>query len=183
MSKGKDNKPKKSRGASSSRGHDGRTYNHILSHGVHSRQAFLNSHHGDYFVAFVETFRNLTEQDVLLREDYALDLVGRYLNVPREMVHLTHRRGQTTQSLINLDELRYIKLGKSFVGRVGIRTTRIGKRIMLTYVFSQKQEQLRQITHTRPGRVGNPYRKRNKSEINDTNRKSHNRRGQSRKGK
>jgi len=91
---------------------------------------------GYYKLAFVESFDKMTDRDVDIRQEYAKDLIATYVKVPKSMV--VFRKKSSTTSLASLDEVFYVKIGKSTVGKISIRVQRTFTQTTLSFVFQEK---------------------------------------------
>lgn len=92
---------------------------------------------GFYKLAFIETYENVTENDVEIRRKYAIDAIARYVGVPNKMVSL--RKKSTNQTLTSLDEVFYVKLGVDTIGKVSLRVQRMFSRVNLDIIFQEKR--------------------------------------------
>jgi hypothetical protein len=91
---------------------------------------------GNYDLAFVESFANVTERDVELKLDYGLDMVADYAKVPKE--HLKYKTRKTTQTLASVSTVYYVSLGAHSIGKLSIQVLRTYKAIQLIFVFRDK---------------------------------------------
>lgn len=95
------------------------------------------SRKGYYRLAFVESFNKMTDRDIDIRQEYAKDLIATYARVPKDMV--VFRKKSSKTSLVSLDEVFYVKLGKSTVGKISIRVQRTFKEATLSFIFQEKR--------------------------------------------
>lgn len=95
------------------------------------------SNKGYYRLAFVETYNKMTTRDVEIRQEYAKDLISIYARVPKDMI--VFRKKSSKTSLTSLDEVFYVKIGKSTVGKMSIRVQRTFREATLAFVFQEKR--------------------------------------------
>lgn len=91
---------------------------------------------GYYRLGIVETYNKMTSRDIDIRQEYAKDLIGRYIGAPKDLI--TFRKKSTTQTALSLDEVFYVKIGKETVGKVSIRVQRLFSSSNLTFIYQEK---------------------------------------------
>ena len=91
---------------------------------------------GYYKVAFIESYTDITENDLAIKDKYLIDAVSRHLGVPKEMVSL--RKKSTNQTLASLDEVYYVKIGVDTMGKVSMRTQRMATKINMEIVYQER---------------------------------------------
>lgn len=105
-------------------------------HGKHSHSTQRKSNKGYYKLAFVEPFTNLTQRDIDLKKEYALDAIGRFYDTNKSLLHL--RKKEENQSYLAIDTIYYVRLGKEPIGKVSIRVTKLFNTNSMTIVYQEK---------------------------------------------
>lgn len=122
------------------RGVNARTLNTGLhANGAEAYSNALKKKEGKYKPSFVEPYDNLTEREVGLKLEYAKDLLSKHLGVSRELIKLETKRSKKVTTLTSLDEVYYVKVGTSILGKISIRTQRTWKSTSLLFVYQEKQ--------------------------------------------
>lgn len=122
------------------RGVNARTLNTGLhANGAEAYSNALKKKEGKYKPSFVEPYDNLTEREVGLKLEYAKDLLSKQLGVSRELIKLETKRSKKVTTLTSLDEVYYVKVGTSILGKISIRTQRTWKSTSLLFVYQEKQ--------------------------------------------
>lgn len=91
---------------------------------------------GYYRVAFVESYTDITENDLAIKDKYLIDAISRHLGVPKEMITL--RKKTTNQTLASLDEVYYVKVGVDTLGKVSMRTQRMFTKINMEIIYQER---------------------------------------------
>lgn len=94
------------------------------------------THLGYYRLGFVEPYVKMTERDIEIRQEYAKDLVSRYVGAPKDMIQF--RKKSSTQTSLSLDEVFYVKIGKETIGKISIRVQRMFTSSNLTFIYQEK---------------------------------------------
>lgn len=95
------------------------------------------SHKGYYKLGFVEPFTGMTERDLEIRQEYSKDLISKFCGVPKDMVYF--RKKSSKQTIVSLDEVFYVKIGKETVGKLSIRIQRMFKTNNMTIIYQEKK--------------------------------------------
>lgn len=95
------------------------------------------SHRGHYKLGFVEPFVGVSERDVELRKDYGKDLIGRFVGYPKDLIKF--RKKSSEQTIVSLDEVYYVKVGKETIGKLSIRVQRLFTSINITFIYQEKK--------------------------------------------
>jgi hypothetical protein len=154
---------------SKARGVEARGTTQINSHGKFANEKAKQKKEGTYRVSFTEVFDRVTEKDIQLRKQYALNLISTYLYAYEHLLHLEAKTKEGKQTASALDEVFYVKFGKEVLGKVSIRTQRGLRFNSLYFVFQQKH------TNRPPSesyKQDGGYKKATKSRQSDQNRRS-----------
>lgn len=111
----------------------------LFAMGGDSKKAYKSRRTGTkgyYKLGFVESYSDVTENDVSIRNKYAADAIARYLKTPHDLI--SFRKKSTKQTLISLDEVFYVKAGDFTVGKVSIRVQRMFSKINLDIIYQDK---------------------------------------------
>lgn len=158
---------------STSRGHNERN-NHsksVINNGTSAIENRKKSKKGDYKPEFVEMYSKVSDKDVELRKDYAIDLLSKHLGVRRELIVLDDKRSSTINTVTARDEVYYVYVGQQVAGKISIRTQRTWKSIDLLFIFQTKQV----INQTSNGAFSKANKKKkSKGETNHGKRKTYN---------
>ncbi len=128
------------------------------------------SRKGYYRLAFVESYNKMTTRDVEIRQEYAKDLIANYAKVPKDMV--VFRKKSSKTSIVSLDEVFYVRIGKSTVGKISIRVQRTFSEATLSFIFQEKRIRDVAKTHEKGLRGYNGISKAKKRQANRGNRKN-----------
>lgn len=158
---------------STARGHDERN-NHsksVINNGTSAIENRKKSKKGDYKPEFVEMYSKVSDKDVELRKDYAIDLLSKHLGVRRELIVLDDKRSSTINTVTARDEVYYVYVGQQVAGKISIRTQRTWKSIDLLFIFQTKQV----INQTSNGAFSKANKKaKSKGQITSDKRKTYN---------
>ena len=92
---------------------------------------------GHYKLAFIEPFSGVTNRDVEIKQEYAKDLISKYVGYPKDMIKF--RKKSAKQTVLSLDEVFYVKIGLETVGKVSIRVQRTFKANNMTIIYQEKK--------------------------------------------
>ncbi|QPY77416.1 hypothetical protein ANTHOS_180 [Bacillus phage Anthos] len=111
----------------------------LNNNGADAYNNALKKKEGKYKPSFVEPYDNLTERELSLKLEYAKDLLSKHLGVTRELIKLETKRSKKVTTLTSLDEVYYVKVGTTILGKMSIRTQRTWKSTSLLFVYQEKQ--------------------------------------------
>ncbi|AHZ09924.1 hypothetical protein FP76_gp170 [Bacillus phage Evoli] len=152
-----------------SRGHGARGTSGLNNNGADAHANALKKTTGKFRPSFVEMYDNVTEKDIALKETYALDLISKHMNTPREMIQLEGKRNGEVVTLTCLDEVFYVKIGTSVIGKLSIRVQRSYKSRSLLYIFQERV--LKDKKKTEHYKKNTTFKQKSKGEIAHDNRK------------
>lgn len=85
----------------------------------------------------MESFRDLTQRDIELRESYGLDLVSKYMNENLKLLHLEEKKSM--QTLLGRTEVFYVRKAKYNIGKLTINyKTDLKNKTSMSYVFQTR---------------------------------------------
>lgn len=108
-----------------------------LGDGSTAYQKQLKSRKGFYYISLQKRYRGVSELDVELREDYALDLLETHLRTPRDFLRLVEKKENLTET--SLDTVYYVYQGVIVLGKMAISVRRYGSLRELLFIYSEKR--------------------------------------------
>lgn len=100
-------------------------------------EASRRNNRGHYSVSFVETYHNLTEKDIELREKYGIDLISEFTLEDKKLIKLEEKK--STQTSLGRNEVFYVRKAKYNIGKLSISyKTGFDNKTTMTFTYQTR---------------------------------------------
>lgn len=130
------------------------TYGNLLGSGTKTDHTSIirNSKRGYYYIEFSKKYRGISELDIDLRFNYAIELIALHTGTPEYLISLDTKKETITES--SLDGVYYVHQGSHIIGKMSISVRRYGNINELLFIYQKKELQSRQPRQQRKTRKG-----------------------------
>ena len=130
------------------------TYGSLLGAGVKTDHTskVRNSPRGFYYLEFSKRYRGVTELDIDLRYNYAIELIANHTGIAEDFLHLKTKKSTITET--SLDSVYYVHQGSHIIGKMSISIRRYGNINELLFIYQVKELYSRQPKQQRVRRKG-----------------------------